>query len=137
MTSMSTAFLPGGISGFPTLESAAALQMQVVQYFGGEPGIRDHDELDTVLTSVRDQPYEGPVQAAATLMRALALNSCFIDANKRMALGLAVKMLNANGYDLEVSNADAIAFIAREIQGKGVPLHQVIEWLNERLSERV
>lgn len=133
---MSTSFLPGGFAGFPTLESAAALQMQLVQYFGGEPGIRDHDELETVLSSVREQPYRSPAEAAATLMRALALNPCFIDANKRMAFGLAVKLLNANGFDLDVSNAESLSFVAREIQGRGVPLQRVTSWIEEHLRGR-
>lgn len=122
------------IAGFPTLESAAALQMQTVQWFGGEPGIRSHDELETLLTAVREQPYDNVIDAAATLLRALALSPCFLDANKRMALGLTLRVLNANGYEVRVSDRDALRFVVEQVQMKRVSVEVISATLSSWLG---
>ena len=85
----------------------------LVERYGGNPGIRDHDSLEAAMA--RPQQIlaysEDTKLTIFTLAAALGWSICrrhpFVDGNKRIAFACVTVFLLINGYQLDVSNHEA------------------------------
>jgi death-on-curing family protein len=118
-----------GWPGFPTLDEACELQLELVQWLGGEAGVNEFDKLDTVLSMVGQGHYQDLTLQAADLLRSIARNRCFYDANKRMSLALVSRFLSRNGRELRVGDREAARFVAQDVIQKEANLQEIAEWI--------
>jgi len=99
------------------------LHEQLIERFGGSPGLRDEGGLLAALARPRatfgGQPlYPGLFEKAAALLESLCVNHPFVDGNKRVAFAGAGLFLELNGWRLDADPDDAEAFIVAVASGK-------------------
>jgi death on curing protein len=101
---MSTVFVPE--------EIVPIIHRELLQRYGGRPGIRDAGLLASALSQPRmavggKYLHRTVFDKAAAYGFHLCSNHPFIDGNKRVAFVTMVLFLARNGYDLEASEEDA------------------------------
>jgi len=113
-----------------------AIHRDLIESFGGAPGIRDERALDSALA----QPmatFRGrmlhptiPEQAAAYLFH-LVQNHPFVDGNKRVGFAAMDVFLRSNGHQLKMKDAEAHQMVVAVAAGE---LSK--EELSRRLTEK-
>ncbi len=96
---------------FPHKDEVLAIHRQLLERFGGPPGIRDEGALDSALLSAANrQHYEGADLAicAATYAFHLTRNHPFVDGNKRIGAAVAEIFLRLNGARLDASDDEIV-----------------------------
>lgn len=121
---------------YPTKEDILDIHDEVIET-GGEPGIRDPDQLDFVIDQIRGGPAGyGPQtlpEKSFALMRYLAANHYFVDGNKRTALATTEVFLNFNGVELQYGD-EVRTFLKRLAQDESsVSTAEGIAFLRERM----
>ncbi len=90
---------------------------RLIERFGGLPGVRDANALESAIARPRNLAEYGEVQSLGNLAAALAWailrNHPFADGNKRSALAALNIFLDINGYRLACSEAEETAMILR------------------------
>ncbi len=85
---------------------ALLIHKVLLRKYGGADGVRDPGLLEAALFRPQTGYYEDIVQEAAALLESLAINHCFTDGNKRVAVGATVVFLKINGFHM---NCDGLA----------------------------
>ncbi len=96
---------------FPHKDEVLQLHKQLLERFGGSPGIRDEGLLDSaLLAAAHRHHYEGADLAtcAATYAFHLTQNHPFVDGNKRIGAAVAEVFVRLNGGQLTASNDDIV-----------------------------
>ena len=116
---------------YVTTADALFFHQQLIERFGGAPGIRDAGALESALHRPQTGYYDTIIHEAAALLESLVHNHPFIDGNKRTAFAVADVFLRINGYTI---NADTAAIYDRFIklmdQGK-FDMEHLVPWLQE------
>lgn len=93
------------------------VQAQLIQTYGGLPGVRNEDGLESAVARPRQMHnYTGEERigaVAASLAWALLRNHPFADGNKRIALAAFVMSAELNGHRLTCSEAEETAMILK------------------------
>jgi death-on-curing protein len=96
-----------------TVAMATAIHGEAIYEFGGLPGVRDTELLESALSRPRNlQAYEkgsSIFRLAAALCSGLVRNHAFNDGNKRTALLVTRAFLYLNGFALEPQEDDEVA----------------------------
>ncbi len=98
---------------FLTLDEVLALHADQIERYGGSPGLRDVELLESALAAPRATFGSGflhatlPEMAAAYLFHVVR-NHPFVDGNKRAGLAAAIAFLGLNDVWLE-ADEDAVA----------------------------
>jgi death-on-curing protein len=117
-----------------TLEECLELHEDMIRLFGGSAGVRDPGLLESALARPRSGYYQTIFEQAAALLQSLVSNHCFVDGNKRMAMGCAYTFLRANGYRIKPMGAEGESFlIDRVIVGKA-EIAEIAAWLAARAT---
>lgn len=97
----------------PPIEAFLDAHREYIDQFGGDPGVRDLGRLEAALgraQSLIDYGDDPTIfDIAAVVSHGVSNNHAFIDGNKRVSFGAIVAILHMNGYDLDVTERDAIA----------------------------
>ncbi len=72
--------------------------------------------------------YQSVFDKAAALFHSLMFNHAFIDANKRTAMVSTARFLFVNGFELEVSQKEFIAFPLR-VENQHLSIEEISKWL--------
>ena len=116
---------------YVTTADALFFHQQLIERFGGAPGIRDAGALESALHRPQTGYYDTIIHEAAALLESLVHNHPFIDGNKRTTFAVADVFLRINGYTI---NADTAAIYDRFIklmdQGK-FDMEHLVPWLQE------
>ena len=119
---------------FPSLEEALYLHTQLIEPFGGSPGVRDMGLLESALSRLRSGYYQSLSEQAAALMHSLIGNYCFVDGNKRVGFALAAIFLNMNGYKIVVPAEEAETFIIESIIKNSAHVQEIASWLERYIQ---
>ena len=97
---------------FLTLEDVLALHEELIQRYGGTPGLRDAGLLEAVLAMPQagfgsQYFHEFPPEMAAAYLFHLVRNHAFIDGNKRVALACAILFLKINHVSYSITEEEA------------------------------
>lgn len=113
---------------------AAAWHGQLIDRFGGAPGIRDLGLLEGALARPRTtagyQPEASVERLAAIYGVGLAKGHAFVDGNKRVAFAVMVAFLKANGRSLDATEAAAAALMVGVAAGS-VGEAELERWITE------
>src|SRR6267143_1672454 len=71
---------------------------QLIERYGGAPGIRDVGALESALHRPQTGYYDTIIHEAAALLESLIQNHPFADGNKRVAFAVIDVFLRINGY---------------------------------------
>ena len=118
-----------------TPEQVLFLHDRLVITTGGMRGIRDLNGLLSALgrpqaTFGEKDLYPDLFHKAAALMDSLIRNHPFVDGNKRTAITAAALFLRANGWHLNVDNAEMVRFTLACAQSQ-VGLDEMAAWLRK------
>jgi len=97
---------------FLTVEEVLQIHSDLVNDYGGDPGIRDYSLLRSAVATPSvsfsgNLLHDGiPAMAGAYLFH-LAKNHPFVDGNKRTALASAITFLFLNGHEFDATNDEA------------------------------
>lgn len=84
-----------------TLIEVLEIHRQLIEHYGGHPGIREPGALEAAIIRPQMGYYETVLEQAAALLESLAMNHPFIDGNKRVAFAVADTFLRLNGYRID------------------------------------
>lgn len=119
---------------FLSFEECLILHEEQIRRFGGSQGLRDPGLLESALARPRSGYYQTLFEQAAALLQSLAMNHCFVDGNKRMAMGCAFIFLDWNGFEINVSGKDAEEFLLKEVIVGKADVAAISEWLESHAA---
>lgn len=119
-------------------KSTLAIHEMLLAEHGGAPGIIAEDLLESALDSPRNQfAYTRTADIfdlAAVCARALTQDHPFVDGNKRIALTVALTILERNGVIVAASEAEAVEMVLGLSSGDiGAPAFA--EWLRSNRAK--
>jgi death-on-curing protein len=117
----------------PTVAEAIEIHKQLVEEFGGSPGLRNRGRLEAALFRPELRYYNDLVEEAAALMESLANNHPFLDGNKRAGFLITDTFLRMNGFFLDVDAVAADRFITEAIARRQFRFALIRDWLRSRL----
>ena len=104
-------------------DAVLPLHSYLLELFGGSPGLRDEGALDSALTRPLNLfSYGNPsvFELATAYASGIVRNHPFVDGNKRTGLGIALTLLEENGYTTNFDEAEMVqmtlALAARDIE---------------------
>ena len=112
---------------------------QLIQTYGGKPGIRDEKLLDSAIEQPKTT-YEGEylhdslIKMAAAYGYHLCNNHPFMDGNKRIALVTMDIFLQRNGYEIVASEKKTYKIMMQLSSGK-LPKQDLTAWLKDNISK--
>ncbi len=112
-----------------SVEEVLCLHEDVIERFGGSPGVRDMGLVESALARPRSGYYLSLSQQAAALLQSFAMNHAFVDGNKRVAFASCAVFLRMNGYRLEVAADDAEHLVVEEVIKSRADLDQIVAHL--------
>ena len=83
-----------------TVAEVSTIHDQLIDEFGGTPGILDKGRLEAAVFRPQIGYYSSLAEEAAALMESLANNNPFMDGNKRTCFAAADTFLRVNGFYL-------------------------------------
>jgi death-on-curing protein len=99
-----------------------ALHKELITRYGGVPGVRTPELLESALARPKHlATYRRRLaipQLAAAYAWGILRNYPFVDGNKRLALASAVVFLELNGWELTCSEAEETAMVLRAAAGE-------------------
>ncbi len=124
--------MPGDSIQFLTRDELLEIHENLIERFGGQPGIRDPGLLESALFRPRTGYYKDLAEMGAALFESLIINHPFVDGNKRVAFFATDVFFRLNGYKLEVVAAEAYPFLIGLIEKGECNFENLLRWI--RLS---
>lgn len=125
--------------GWLTLEDIVYLHDRQIRRFGGLPGVRDINAIESATARPRQKAaYETPDLAdlaAAYDGFWLAKKHGFSDGNKRVALNAILVLLDINGQQLTASEPDAVATMIGVASGD-LTEDELAMWIRRSVAPR-
>ena len=111
--------------------------LQIARY-GGATGLRDRGALESALArpfqGFGDQDaYPDPLAKVAALLESLATNHPFVDGNKRIALVLALYLLEELGFQLTAEGEARYQLVIAVASGQ-LRFEGIVEWLRQHTA---
>ena len=105
-----------------TSSAALAIHQELIAQYGGIPGLRAPDSLESALARPKHMAtYKSKVpvpELASAYAWGLLRNHPFNDGNKRIALASMIVFLDLNGWELTCSEAEETAMVLRAAAGE-------------------
>ena len=105
-----------------TVGAVVAIHEELISRYGGRPGIRTPESLDSALARPKNlaayKPEANLPELAAAYAWGLLRNHPFFDGNKRIALASLVVFLELNGWELDCSEAEETAKVLQAAAGE-------------------
>ncbi len=120
---------------FLSLDEARAIHAQLIQKFGGSPGIRDLGLLESVLFRPQTGYYADLAQMSAALFESLISNHAFVDGNKRAAFFICDVFMRLNGWKLKVESNQGYTFIVGSLEKGVCDFEHLLPWISQHLRK--
>jgi death-on-curing protein len=125
-----------------TIEQVGRIHAHQIERFGGEPGVRSTELLESAVAQPRAtyggrNLYPTLAEKAAALAFALVQNHPFHDGNKRTGCAAMVMFLSRNGHIIKAS-LDEQADVFERVAGKGNRLSRegLVAWVRARIARK-
>ncbi len=124
---------------FLSLDVVLAIHEDMVNQYGGSHGIRDLGLIQSAIARPQaafsgEELYATIIDKAAALFHSLLFNHAFVDGNKRTSIVTTARFLFVNGYSLEVTNEEFVAF-PLQVENKHWDIEQIAAWLEEHVAK--
>lgn len=116
-----------------SLEQLLALHVLAIEQFGGSKGLRDLGQLESALTSQRqevfgEELYQDIYEKAAAVCRGVIGDHPFIDGNKRTAVLAALTLIEINGIQFKAKKGELEDF-AVKVAAEHLDVPTIAAWL--------
>ena len=118
-----------------TLDVIIAIHDDLIERYGGSFGIRDLGLIQSAISRPQatfggEDLYPTMLDKAAALFHSLLFNHAFVDGNKRTSITTTARFLFTNGYELDVSEKEFVAFPLR-VENKHLTIEEIAKWLKK------
>jgi death-on-curing protein len=124
---------------FLSIDEVRDLQKEVVEYYGGQHGLRDEGLLSSAVMGPQ-QTFGGEFvyptfpEMAAAYWVGLGKNHAFVDGNKRIGLIACDVFLLLNGYELTLSEEQAIEYTLKVVTSEA-GREEAAVWIAENVRD--
>lgn len=120
---------------FISLDEVLAIHENMVDLYGGSHGIRDLGLIQSAIARPAssfggEDLYPTLFEKSAALFHSLMFNHAFVDGNKRTTISVTARFLTLNGYELNVSEKEFVAFPLR-VENQHLDLEEISSWLKK------
>lgn len=112
-----------------TVAEVSAIHDQLIEEFGGRPGVLDQGRLEAAVFRPQTGYYLDLGEQAAALMESLANNNPFVDGNKRTSFAAADTFLRLNGFYLEAEPIETCRFITGALTSGTFRFPLIRDWV--------
>jgi death on curing protein len=119
------------VTEYITTADALFFHRQLIERYGGAPGVRDVGALESALHRPQTGYYESIIHEAAALFESLVQNHPFIDGNKRVAFAVMDVFLRINGHSLLEDDETIHAFMMTLFEQRSFDMEHIVPWLQE------
>lgn len=116
---------------YVTTADALFFHKQLIEHFGGAPGIRDVGALESALHRPQTGYYETIIHEAAALLESLVQNHPFIDGKKRTAFAVVDVFLRINGHNITADSAAVYNEFIKLLDQGAFDMEHLVPWLEE------
>jgi death-on-curing protein len=117
------------VTEYVTTADALFFHQQLIERYGGAPGIRDIGALESALHRPQTGYYDTITHEAAALFESLVQNHPFVDGNKRVAFAVVDVFLRINGYIITPSSTAIYEHITELFKRDAFDLDHLVPWL--------
>ncbi len=125
--------MPGDSIQFLTRDELLEIHENLIERFGGQPGIRDPGLLESALFRPRTGYYKDLAEMGAALFESLIINHPFVDGNKRVAFFATDVFFRLNGYKLEVVATEAYTFLIGLLEKGECNFENLLRWIRHSI----
>lgn len=123
-----------------SLDETIAIHDSMVSLYGGSFGIRDIGLIQSAITRPQasfdgTDLYPDIFLKASALFHSLMFNHAFIDGNKRTTISVTARFLAINGYELNTSDEEFVAFPLR-VENNHLSLEDIASWFEQNTKEK-
>lgn len=116
---------------YGTTADALFFHQQLIERYGGAPGIRDVGALESALHRPQTGYYDTIIHEAAALLESLVQSHPFIDGNKRTAFAVVDVFLRINGYTITADSAAIYGRFIKLMDQGNFDMEHLVPWLEE------
>ncbi len=121
---------------YVTTADALFFHKQLIERYGGAPGLRDAGALESALHRPQTGYYDTLVHEAAALLESLVQNHPFVDGNKRVAFAVVDVSLRINGYSITADSKAIYDHMIKLVEARAFDMEQLVPWLQEIVRPR-
>lgn len=114
-----------------TTADALFFHQQLIERYGGAPGVRDVGALESALHRPQTGYYDTLIHEAAALLESLVQNHPFVDGNKRVAFTVVDVFLRINGVTITASSAAIYNRMIKLLEAGTFDMEHLVPWLQE------
>ncbi len=116
---------------YVTTADALFFHKQLIERYGGAPGIRDVGALESALHRPQTGYYDTIIHEAAALLESLVQNHPFIDGNKRTAFAVVDVFLRINGHAITAGSEAVFDKFIKLLDQGAFDMEHLVPWLEE------
>jgi death-on-curing protein len=114
---------------YVTTADALFFHKQLIERYGGAPGIRDLGALESALHRPQTGYYDTLIHEAAALIESLVQNHPFVDGNKRVAFAVVDVFLRINGLRIVASSTAIHSRMMNMFKDGTFDMQHLVTWL--------
>ena len=121
---------------YVTTADALFFHKQLIERYGGAPGLRDAGALESALHRPQTGYYDTLVHETAALLESLVQNHPFVDGNKRVAFAVVDVFLRINGYSITADSKAIYDHMIKLVEARAFDMEHLVPWLQESVRPR-
>jgi len=102
---------------------------QLIERYGGAPGVRDPGALESALHRPQTGYYDTIIHEAAALLESLVQIHPFVDGNKRVAFAVTDVFLRINGFGISGRSEAIYDFLIKPLEQGIFDMEHLVPWL--------
>ncbi len=114
---------------YVTIVDALFFHKQLIERYGGAPGVRDAGALESALHRPQTGYYDTLVHEAAALLESLVQNHPFVDGNKRVAFAVVDVFLRINGHWITADSKAIYDYLIKLFEDRTFDMEHLVPWL--------
>jgi death on curing protein len=124
------------VTEYVTTADALFFHKQLIERYGGAPGVRDAGALESALHRPQTGYYDTLVHEAAALLESLVQNHPFVDGNKRVAFAVVDVFVRINGHRITADSKAIYAYLMKLFEARAFAMEHLVPWLQEIIRPR-
>ncbi len=121
---------------YVTTADALFFHKQLIECYGGAPGVRDAGALESALHRPQTGYYDTLIHEAAALLESLVQNHPFVDGNKRVAFAVVDVFLRINDYAITADSKAIYDHMMELFEARTFDMEHLVPWLQEIVEPR-
>jgi death-on-curing protein len=119
------------VTEYVTTADALFFHKQLIERYGGAPGVRDAGALESALHRPQTGYYDTLVHEAAALLESLVQNHPFVDGNKRVAFAVVDVFLRINGHWITADSKAIYDYLIKLFEDRTFDMEHLVPWLQD------